>query len=66
MYFSRTPPPGWTSLAVLILVIGGFIIISTGIAGLYIGKIFEQVKERPLYVVDSRSTTKSTTKAKAA
>jgi dolichol-phosphate mannosyltransferase len=49
-----TPPPGWTSLAVLILLIGGFIIISTGVAGLYVGKIFDQVKGRPLFVVDER------------
>jgi glycosyltransferase involved in cell wall biosynthesis len=52
VYVAATPYPGWTSLAVLLLVIGGFIIMSTGIAGLYIGKIFEQVKERPLYIVD--------------
>ena len=36
----------------LILVTSGFIITSTGVTGLYIGKIFEQVKGRPLYVVD--------------
>ena len=52
LHYFRDPPPGLTSLAVLILLVGGFIIISTGIAGLYIGKIFEQVKGRPLYVVD--------------
>jgi polyisoprenyl-phosphate glycosyltransferase len=52
-----TPPPGWTSLAVLVLLVGGFIIISTGVAGLYIGKIFEQVKGRPLYIVDERIDT---------
>jgi glycosyltransferase involved in cell wall biosynthesis len=46
------PPAGWTSLGVLILVMSGFIIASTGVAGLYIGKIFEQVKNRPLYVVE--------------
>ena len=51
-YFTRSIYPGWTSIVVLILVIGGFIIISTGVAGLYVGKIFDQVKERPLYVVD--------------
>jgi glycosyltransferase involved in cell wall biosynthesis len=53
IYFAAVshPYPGWTSLAVLILVIGGFIIISTGVAGLYIGQIFEQVKQRPLYVI---------------
>lgn len=49
------PYPGWTSLAVLILIVGGFIIMSTGVTGLYIGKIFDQVKDRPLYVVAERS-----------
>jgi len=45
--------PGFTSLAVFTLTVGGFIIISTGITGLYIGRVFEQVRERPLFVVDS-------------
>ena len=52
LYLFRSIPPGWTSLAILTLIIGGFIIISTGITGLYIGKIFDQVKKRPLYVID--------------
>jgi len=47
-----SPYPGWTSLAVLLLLLGGFIITSTGVTGLYIGKIFGQVKDRPLYIVD--------------
>jgi dolichol-phosphate mannosyltransferase len=46
--------PGWTSLAVLVLLIGGFVIMSTGVGALYIGKVFEQVKARPLYLVDDR------------
>jgi len=46
------PPPGWTSLAVLTLVLGGAILTSTGITGLYIGRTFEQSKNRPLFVVD--------------
>jgi polyisoprenyl-phosphate glycosyltransferase len=50
------PPPGWTSLAVLLLLVGGFIIVSTGVTGLYIGRIFRQVKDRPLYVVDAVAT----------
>jgi glycosyltransferase involved in cell wall biosynthesis len=54
LYFVNRPPPGYTSLAVLILLVGGFIIMSTGVTGLYVGKIFEQVKGRPLYVVDRR------------
>jgi polyisoprenyl-phosphate glycosyltransferase len=53
---SPFPLPGWTSLSVLILTIGGFIIISTGVTGLYIGKIFQQVKGRPLYVIDESAT----------
>jgi polyisoprenyl-phosphate glycosyltransferase len=52
MYLVHSVYPGFTSLAVLILVIGGFIIMSTGVAGLYIGKVFDQVKGRPLYVID--------------
>jgi dolichol-phosphate mannosyltransferase len=44
--------PGFTSLAVFTLTVGGFIIISTGVTGLYIGRVFEQVRERPLFVVD--------------
>jgi dolichol-phosphate mannosyltransferase len=48
----KDPYPGWTSLAVLLLVLGGFILLSLGVTGLYVGKIFGQVKERPLYVVD--------------
>jgi polyisoprenyl-phosphate glycosyltransferase len=51
-YFVFDPLSGFTSLAVLILLISGFIIISTGVTGLYIGKIFGQVKSRPLYVID--------------
>jgi dolichol-phosphate mannosyltransferase len=54
IYFTHRPfpLPGWTSLSVLFLVLAGFIIISTGVTGLYIGKIFQQVKGRPLYVID--------------
>jgi glycosyltransferase involved in cell wall biosynthesis len=44
--------PGFTSLAVFTLTIGGLTIMSVGVIGLYIGKVFEQVKERPIFVVD--------------
>jgi glycosyltransferase involved in cell wall biosynthesis len=44
--------PGWTSLAVFTLTIGGFTVISTGVTGIYVGKVFDQVKGRPLFVVD--------------
>jgi polyisoprenyl-phosphate glycosyltransferase len=47
-----TAYPGWTSIAVIMLLASGFIITSTGITGLYVGKVFDQVKGRPLYIVD--------------
>jgi polyisoprenyl-phosphate glycosyltransferase len=45
--------PGWTSIVVVTLVLSGFIILSTGITGLYIGKVFEQSRGRPVFVVDT-------------
>lgn len=48
------PPSGFTSIAVLLLLLSGFLITSLGVVGLYVGKIFEQVKTRPLYLVDER------------
>lgn len=45
--------PGWTSIVVVTLVLSGFIILSTGITGLYIGKVFEQSRGRPVFVIDS-------------
>lgn len=51
-FFVFDPLPGWTSVAMLLLIVGGFIITSLGVTGLYIGKIFGQVKDRPLYVID--------------
>ena len=40
---------GWASLILSIWLVGGFIIFSIGIAGMYIGNIYNEVKQRPLY-----------------
>jgi dolichol-phosphate mannosyltransferase len=42
---------GWPSLVVLILFTTGIILFMVGILGIYIGKIFEQVKNRPLFII---------------
>ncbi len=42
---------GWTSLIVSVYFLAGLIIGSIGMTGLYIGKIFDEVKQRPLYLV---------------
>ena len=47
--------PGYTSLAVLVLLLAGFIIVCVGVVGLYVGRIFEQVKDRPLYLIDAQA-----------
>jgi glycosyltransferase involved in cell wall biosynthesis len=42
---------GWTSVIVSIYFIGGLMLANMGILGLYLGKVFNEVKERPLYIV---------------
>ncbi len=44
-----TAVPGWSSLILSIWLVGGFVLISLGITGTYIGKIYTEVKHRPLY-----------------
>jgi glycosyltransferase involved in cell wall biosynthesis len=43
---------GWASLAVLLLGATGVILFTLGVLGLYIGGIFEQVRARPLFLID--------------
>lgn len=44
-----TAVPGWSSLILSIWFVGGFILICIGVTGVYIGKIYSEVKHRPLY-----------------
>lgn len=48
-----SPVTGWASLIVAVFVVGGVQIFITGMVGVYIGKIFEEAKRRPLYFVQS-------------
>lgn len=50
-YFVIHVNPGWSSIIATICLVGGMIISCIGVLGVYIGNIFMQVKERPLYVV---------------
>jgi dolichol-phosphate mannosyltransferase len=43
---------GWTALMIAVLFIGGVQLISIGILGEYIGRIYNEIKRRPLYVVE--------------
>ena len=44
-----TAVPGWSSIILSIWLVGGFVLVAIGIVGIYIGKIFTEVKHRPLY-----------------
>ena len=52
-YFKGTTIPGWASLMVSIWGIGGRLILSVGIVGEYIGKIYLETKWRPRYIIKS-------------
>lgn len=49
--FTSTWVEGWTALMIAILFMGGVQLVSIGILGEYIGRIYGEMKQRPLYVV---------------
>mgnify|MGYP000845913542 CR=1 FL=1 len=49
------PTSGWPSLMTVILFLGGFQLLTIGILGKYIGKIFMETKKRPIYVIKEKS-----------
>lgn len=50
--FTDQAIPGWTATVIPMLVLGGIQLLSIGILGEYIAQIFDEVKRRPLYLVD--------------
>lgn len=51
---------GWTSLIATILLLGGLQMLALGIIGEYVGKIYEEVKQRPRFLVESYVNTTQT------
>jgi dolichol-phosphate mannosyltransferase len=51
MYFTGLALPGFTTVIILELLIGGVLMISLGIIGTYIAQIYQEVKYRPRYIV---------------
>ncbi len=51
-YFTGNVEPGWTSLILSIWFLGGLQLLAIGMVGLYIGKIYMEVKQRPRYNIE--------------
>ena len=47
--------PGWASITVPLYLLGGFIVLSVGIVGEYVAKIFIEIKHRPRFLIDEIS-----------
>ena len=53
-YLDDNVIPGWTSMLVSLWFIGGIVTTGVGITGIYIGKIYTEVKRRPRYFVEEK------------
>ena len=51
-YVLKDYEPGWSSLMITIVFIGGIQLIGIGIIGEYISRIYDNIRNRPLYIVD--------------
>lgn len=46
------PPPGWTTLIVAVLVLGGFQMLMIGVLGEYLWRVLDESKRRPQYLIE--------------
>jgi len=51
LFYKEYSVEGWASLMVSVFFMGGIILMVLGIMGIYLGKVFNELKSRPLYVV---------------
>ena len=48
-------PAGWTSVMISLFFLSGMLLFGMGILGIYIDRVFNEVKGRPIYVIDDRT-----------
>lgn len=51
-FIDQTIPSGWTTIVVLLLLFSGIQLVMLGVVGAYIGAIYEEVQNRPRYIVE--------------
>ena len=54
-FFRGNTITGWASMMVSLWFIGGLLLLSVGIVGEYVGKIYLESKHRPRYIIESRT-----------
>jgi glycosyltransferase involved in cell wall biosynthesis len=54
-FYFKTTVPGWTSILISVLFLGGMQLIFLGVIGEYLGKMFIETKKRPPYVIREKS-----------
>ena len=52
-YFTGHTIPGWTTTVLSVWAIGGLMMISLGVIGEYVGKIYLETKNRPRFIIES-------------
>ena len=52
-YFNKTPFNGWAPIIISILIVGGLNILMLGVIGEYIWRIYDEVKKKPSFIIDS-------------
>ena len=55
-YFCGRVVPGWSSNLISVSLIGGIQLISLGVIGEYVGKIYLETKQRPKYIIEKRTS----------
>ena len=51
-FFTDQTVQGWTSLIVIVLLLGGVQLIALGVIGEYLGRLHDESKRRPLYIIE--------------
>ena len=52
--FTNSALPGWSSIVLPMYLLGGIQVLFLGVIGEYLGKIYEEVKDRPRFIIEKK------------